>query len=198
MTGQKGIHDLSDDDQGRIAGIIVDVFESHIHRLFVVIWKYFHMIAAGVEGSLQNAEMERGHLRAQNGVVPAHFPGKCNLFDGRGPYGTLAVLCLLGADSCQKRADTNTGGPQIVHLVDFQAGVDFAASFQNLVYLIRCNGIQTAAEGIELNQIQIIPCFTKLAAAYRREWYIHWSLTRIGRSMGAKWETESSVNTAMP
>ncbi len=38
---------------------------------------------------------------------------------------------------------------------------------------------------------------TKLAAAYSREWYIHWSETMSGRSGAAKWETESSVSTAI-
>ena len=40
--------------------------------------------------------------------------------------------------------------------------------------------------------------FTYEAAAYRREWYIHWSITINGLSTLPRWATESSVRTAIP
>ena len=49
------------------------------------------------------------------------------------------------------------GRAQVIHFIDFQAGVDLSASIQNLINLICGNRIQTAAKGVELDQIQIIP-----------------------------------------
>ena len=47
----------------------------------------------------------------------------------------------------------------------FQTGVDLAASVQDFIHLIGCNGIQAAAKGIQLDQVKILLVFTKLAAA---------------------------------
>ena len=47
--------------------------------------------------------------------------------------------------------------PRLFYLIDFQAGINLARAGKDIVYLIRGNGIQAAAEGIELNQVQIVP-----------------------------------------
>ena len=67
-------------------------------------------------------------------------------------------FCLLpDADGGQQGTDTDTGSTQVVDLVDLQAGVDLAGVGQNIVYLVGGNGIQTAAEGVQLDEIQIVP-----------------------------------------
>ena len=50
FSGQQGVHDLSDDHERGIAGVIVYVFKPNIHGLFIVIWQYLQMIAGNVEG----------------------------------------------------------------------------------------------------------------------------------------------------
>ena len=79
------------------------------------------------------------------------------------------LLLFFGADGCQQRTDTDTGRAKVVYLINLQAGIDLAAAVQDFIHLIGCNGIQAAAKGIQLDQIQIILFFTKFAAAYRRE-----------------------------
>ena len=60
--------------------------------------------------------------------------------------------------SSEQRADTDSGSAEVVDLIDLQAGVNFTASGQNFVNLIGCNGIQTAAERVQLDQVKIIAC----------------------------------------
>ena len=91
--------------------------------------------------------MKRRHLRTQDRVILFHFLCKGNLFDGGRSNRTCLMLFFLGTKSSQKGTDTDAGSPQVIYLIDFQAGVDFAASLQNFVYFIRGYGIQTAAKG---------------------------------------------------
>ena len=74
-------------------------------------------------------------------------------------YVPFFRILFPGPQGCQQRADADPGGPQIVDLIDLQAGVDLAAGGKNVVYLIRGDGVQAAAEGIQLDQIQLFPCF---------------------------------------
>ena len=69
------------------------------------------------------------------------------------------MLLFFGADSRQKRANADTGRPKIIYLVDLQTGIDFAASFKDLIYFICSYGVKAAAEGVKLDQIQIVSCF---------------------------------------
>ena len=111
--------------------------------------------------------MERRHLRAEDGVILFHFFCKNNFLNGRGLDIPFPVLLFFGADGCQKRTDTDTGCAEIVYLVNFQTGVDLAASVQDFIHLIGCNGIQAAAKGIQLNQVKILPCFYKACGSIK-------------------------------
>ena len=51
-AGKQGVHDLSDDNQGRVACIIVHVLESHVHRVAVVVLQYFNPVSEGTDGRL--------------------------------------------------------------------------------------------------------------------------------------------------
>ena len=56
-------HELSHRDEGRIAGVIVDVFEPRVYGAAVVIAQDLEIVAFRVESSLQQPEMDRRHLR---------------------------------------------------------------------------------------------------------------------------------------
>ena len=84
--------------QGRVAGIVIYIFQSYIDGLFVIIRKDFQMIAAGIETCLQDIKMHRRHLWAEDGVVFSHLFGKRYTFDGRRPDHTFFLLFLSGAD----------------------------------------------------------------------------------------------------
>ena len=72
---------------------------------------------------------------------------------GRGLGQALGLLVL---ERGHERANTDTRGAQVGHLVDLEHGVDFAAGFQNLLHLVGGQGVQAAAEGVELNQVQVV------------------------------------------
>ena len=54
-------------------------------------------------------------------------------------------MCTEGSE---QRADTDSGSAEVVDLINLQAGINLAASGQNLINLIGGNGVETAAEGI--------------------------------------------------
>ena len=72
---------------------------------------------------------------------------------GRGIGQALGLLVL---ERCHERADADARGTQVRHLVDLEHGVDLAAGFQNLLHLIGGQSVQAAAEGIELDQVQVV------------------------------------------
>ncbi len=53
-------------------------------------------------------------------------------------------------------ADTDSGSAEVVDLIDLQAGINLAASGQNIINLIGGNGVETAAERVQLDQVKII------------------------------------------
>ena len=115
------------------------------------------MIAAGIQGRFQKLEMDRGHLGAQDRIILAHFLGEYHTLDVGRTDGTLLGIFFPHAHGGQQGADADAGGAQVVYLVDLQAGVDLAGIAQNIVDRIGGHGIQAAAEGVQLDEIQIFP-----------------------------------------
>lgn len=156
FTGQQSFHDLTYYQQGRIAGIIVNIFQTNIHRVLVIVVQYHEIVTAGIERRLQDLKVDRGHLRTDDGIVLTHLFGKRYLLDsGRTDVAVLAHL-FTDTDCRQQGTDTDTGRTQVVDFIDLQAGVDLVGAGEDIVHLIGGNGIQTAAEGIQLDQIQIL------------------------------------------
>ena len=63
------------------------------------------------------------------------------------------------ADRGKQGADPDSGCSQIVDFVNLQGSINFVGIRQDLSNLICCDCIQSAAERIQLDQIQIIHCF---------------------------------------
>ena len=59
----------------------------------------------------------------------------------------------------QKRADTDPGCAQVADLVDLKYRIYAVGVGQDIIYTIRGHGVQTAAEGEELDQLQILAGF---------------------------------------
>ena len=72
---------------------------------------------------------------------------------GRGLGQALGLLVL---ERSHERADADARGAQVGHLVDLEHGVDLAAGLQDLLHLVGSQGIETAAERVELNQVQVV------------------------------------------
>ena len=49
-----------------------------------------------------------------------------------------------------------------VYLINLETGINLSAAIQDLINLIGGNGIKSASEGIQLDQIQILSCFYKI------------------------------------
>ena len=97
FAGKKSIHDLSHNHQGRIAGIVVYIFKTHINSMLVVVGEDFQVIAGCFKSSLKDSEVEWRHLRAENGVLLTHLLGKGYLLDGsRLDVPFLFCACLHG------------------------------------------------------------------------------------------------------
>ena len=52
FAGQQSFHDLSDYQQRGIAGIVVNIFQTYIHGVLVVIVQYDEIVTAGIERRL--------------------------------------------------------------------------------------------------------------------------------------------------
>ena len=89
----------------------------------------------------------------------AHFFRKRDFFDGSRTYGAFCLFLFPDADGRKQRTDTDTGSAQIVDFVDFQRRINFIRTGQNICHFIRSYGVQSATEGIQLDQIQIFRCF---------------------------------------
>ena len=66
---------------------------------------------------------------------------------------TFGLLVLEGS---HERADADARGAQVGHLVDLEHGVNLAAGLKDFLHLIGGQGVQAAAEGVELNQVQVV------------------------------------------
>ena len=159
IAGKQRIHDLADDDQRRIACIVIHILQSDIDRILIVVGQHFQMIPSGVERSLQKRKVHRRHLRAEDSVILLHLFGKDHTIHGSRLDDSFFFLLFLCPECCQKGTNTDAGSTEIVDFIDLQACVDLAAVLQNLIDLVRRDRIQAAAERIQLDQIQIIPRF---------------------------------------
>ena len=157
FSGQQGVHDLTDDDQGGVAGIVVDVFQTGVDGGPVVVLKHLHMVPEGIQGRLQKVEVNRRHLGAQQGIVLFHLLGEHLTVVGRRVLFPGEMMGLPHPQGRDQGPDADPCGSQVIDLVDLQHRIDLAGARQDVADLIRGNGVQAAAEGIELHQIQVIP-----------------------------------------
>ena len=122
----------------------------------VVVAHDLHMVATGVENRFKKFEMNGRHLRAENGIFLAHLLGEDHTLQLRGADLPLFLLLFLFPDGGEERTDADSCRSQVAHFVDLQAGINLIGTGKNVVYLIGGHSIQTAAKGVELNQIQIV------------------------------------------
>ena len=110
--------------------------------------------------------MNGAHLGGEDGVAGlVHFLGELRPVIGGGLGLGADAPRLTLVHGGQQTADADTGSAQIVHLVDFQDGVELVAALQNFAHLIGGDGVQTAAEGIQLDQLQVLPVPHELCRA---------------------------------
>ena len=80
FAGFQCCHDLPGGDDGRIAGVVVDIGQSFIHCLFVHAWQHLDVVAAFGHGVRDKLEVDGRHLRCQQRMTLAHFLSKHHFF----------------------------------------------------------------------------------------------------------------------
>ena len=157
MPGLQGIHDLSHHNDGGVAGIVVYIFETRVDGRAVCVLQHYDVVAVGPDGGLNELKVDGRHLRAENGIfLRLHFLGEELPLIACRAQGPGIMLFLPHPDGCKERTDTDPGGAQVVHLVDLQHGIDLVGAGQNIPGLVHGNGVQTAAEGVQLYEVQVL------------------------------------------
>ena len=67
------VHHLSDDQQRRITGIVMYALQPLIHNLRIGRGHQNNIVSCFLHDLLDKLEMDRQHLRNQNGIFPPHF-----------------------------------------------------------------------------------------------------------------------------
>ena len=101
--------------------------------------------------------MDRRHLRCQDRVSPAHLLRERDLLDRGLAQPAPGLLGVTDADRRDQRAHADTGAAKVIDLVDLEAGVYLVRAGQNIVHLVGSDRIDPAAEGVELDQVKIVP-----------------------------------------
>ena len=152
-----GRHELADHHHGRIAGIVVYVLEAVVDAGLSRNLRHDEIVACRLEGRGDDLEVNRGHLRSQNRIGLLHLLGERSADIVRGVQGPLLLLPVADAEGSQKRPDTDPGGSQIVYFVYLQAGIDFPGPGQDVGDAVGCDGVHPAAEGVQLDDIEVVP-----------------------------------------
>ena len=71
-----GVHKLADDQQGGVAGVVVDVFQTLVHHVAAVVVQLVHLVALQQQQLAEQLKVDGQHLRHQNGVFVPHLLGE--------------------------------------------------------------------------------------------------------------------------
>ena len=82
---------MSDDYEGRVAGVVIYILESHVHCVSVVVLQYLNLISKGADSRLQKVKMNGRHLGAEKGVILLHLLGKHHPVIGAGHHPALKM-----------------------------------------------------------------------------------------------------------
>ena len=106
FAGQKCFHDLSYDNQRRVTCVIINIFQSCVHSMLIVIGQYFQMITATVDSSLHQFEMDWRHLGTEDRIIFSHFFRKRNFLDVGRLYRSFRFLSFSDPEGRNQAAET--------------------------------------------------------------------------------------------
>ena len=70
------VDELADDQQGGIAGVVVDVLQPLVHDAPVVGGEHVHLVPLALQQLLHHAEVDGEHLGHEEGVLLLHLLGE--------------------------------------------------------------------------------------------------------------------------
>ena len=71
-----GVHELPDDQQSGVAGVVVDIFQTLVHHGPAVVVQLVHMVAFQLQQLAEHPEVDGQHLGHEDGVLLLHFLGE--------------------------------------------------------------------------------------------------------------------------
>ena len=130
------------------------------------------VVAFPLDCGFDDGEMNGRHFRRQDGVVLVALhrfrEDRLRILDRLCASRLFAALL----DGCLERTQTDAYSAKVQTLIDLETGIEPAALVHDLLHLIRHDRIQPAAEGIQLDELQMrmarhIVCRTVEAAVPR-------------------------------
>ena len=76
LAGVEGVDKLADDQQRRVAGVVMDIFEAQLGHLAAAVAQNLHMIPLAFQRGLHQPELGHGHVGDQDRVGFDHVLGK--------------------------------------------------------------------------------------------------------------------------
>ena len=71
-----GVHELADDQQGGVAGVVMDIFQALVHHRPAVVVQLGHLVALQLQQLAEHAEVDGQHLGHEDGVLLLHLLGE--------------------------------------------------------------------------------------------------------------------------
>ena len=101
--------------------------------------------------------MDGRHLGAEKGIGLPHFLCEDYPVVGAGHDVSGVAPFLSYPQGGDQGADPDPGSSQVIDLIDLQDCIDLPGAGENIIDLVRGDGVQAAAKGVQLDQIQVIP-----------------------------------------
>ena len=76
LAGFDRVHQLADDQQGRIAGVVMHVAQTLLRDVRAFGMQQLHVVAVVFHQAAHQAELDRQHIGYQDGIILAHFLGE--------------------------------------------------------------------------------------------------------------------------
>ena len=109
------------------------------------------------EYRLQNIEMYRAHLRCKDRIsLCIHGPVIFRTTIADGFWDGFNIFLFPHIHCRNQTSYTDSDSAEVIDFIYFQNSVEFVTLLENFVYLIRCYCIQSAPEGVELNQLKVV------------------------------------------
>ena len=171
LAGLDGCHELTDDDQRGVAGVVVDVLESDVDTGSRGHIRKHQIVTGGVEGGHEKVEVDGTHLGSEEGVLLLHLFGEDHALVGGSVDFSRLLALFADADRGQKGAEADPGGPEIDRLAKEgdASAIDFPRALEEEGnYEFSFSGLKSAVlnyinseqmKGHELNKADIAASF---------------------------------------
>ena len=101
--------------------------------------------------------MDGRHLGHEDRVAfLLHLLREKGAAEGGGPHLPGLRVLIADAEGRQQGAHADAGRAEVVDLINLEHRVNLAGAGQDIADLIRGDGVETAAKGIELDEVKVV------------------------------------------